>query len=497
MKLLEYRVTYPSALVELCLPPYPGTLFFSAQSSSPSSFRLPVCWGAKRKKSLLPSICVYQVCAPLLVTCKRLIHPGAPRDNLSVPQVKQNWLPIWPWLKHLLQSDIIPVPAYFVASCRENTLLRCPATISCAQRLVKTSEVIEEIQIEDLGTIVEDMSAHGVYNQQKNKNNTSKLLGNEWKEVILGMSAELNKAILVAPHTASSQETVVNILIHLKDKSLTPRGVNSRQCFSSNFRPCALTNGHHPSITSPWLKKTLATLQSTLGFHSWTCRVVTPWQTDHTNFKQESGICNCIFFQTCGIFFLQKFRIVSIFTRRTLNIYDIAGTAIIFMGRRPSTTFPPKVLTLSLPKIHSPQKWRWVQFAQMIAGLSYVFSQLVNVHSMVFLHHLVLKEAFTSNSATEEFKVTVVASCVAPFFGAGHGYNFRQSTAAWLSLPQCGTSQRITKAPIASAPIFGARHHHWSFRNCRGAALGFNLTACSCTGCYGCIQSELLPGWKK
>lgn len=199
MKLLEYRVTYPSALAELCLPPYPGTLFFSAQSSSPSSFRLPVCWGAKRKKSLLPSICVYQVCAPLLVTCKRLIHPGAPRDNLSVPQVKQNWLPIWPWLKHLLQSDIIPVPAYFVASCRENTLLRCPATISCAQRLVKTSEVIEEIQIEDLGTIVEDMSAHGVYNQQKNKNNTSKLLGNEWKEVIWGMSAELNKAILVAP----------------------------------------------------------------------------------------------------------------------------------------------------------------------------------------------------------------------------------------------------------------------------------------------------------
>lgn len=118
---------------------------------------------------------------------------------------------------------------------------------------------------------------------------------------------------------------------------------------------------------------------------------------------------------------------------------------------------------------------------------------------MMFLHHLILKEAFTSNSTKGEFKVTVVApcdTCVAPFFGAGHGQQTSGPEHCSLAFPapMWDVPCRITKAPIASAPIFGARHHHWSFRNCRGAALGFNLTACSCTGCYGCIQSELLPG---
>lgn len=50
----------------------------------------------------------------------------------------------------------------------------------------------------------------------------------------------------------------------------------------------------------------------------------------------------------------------------------------------------------------------------MIAGLSYVFSQLVNVHSMVFLHHLILKEAFTSvqkeNSKLQSLHLVVLLS---------------------------------------------------------------------------------------
>ena len=106
----------------------------------------------------------------------------------------------------------------------------------------------------------------------------------------------------------------------------------------------------------------------------------------------------------------------------------------------------------------------------MIAGLSYVFSQLVNVHSMVFLHHLILKEAFTSvqkeNSKLQSLHLVVLLSLA--LVTNGQQTSDRALQPPIFPCPNVGTSQRITKAPIASAPIFGARHHHWSFRNCRG-----------------------------
>lgn len=188
--------------------------------------------------------------------------------------------------------------------------------------------------------------------------------------------------------------TVVNILIHLKERSFTPGGVNSRQCFSRSLRPWALMKGHHPSITSPWLYYTkrhrnrnywtaptwrIATKITTakwVKFHS-VCWFAFRWdkhcnknmQKGRIHWEEEnetqkdqdpgSGICYCIFFQASWIFLLQQLSIVHIVCRGPLDIHHVASASIMFMGRRTGTTGPPKVLTLSFPEIHGPFKTCW------------------------------------------------------------------------------------------------------------------------------------------
>ena len=78
---LEVKQISPSLTFPPCkkLQPHPRL----PELSLPSSARLLVSCGANKKNKRRPSICVYQVCAPLLVTCKREMHPGAPRDSLG------------------------------------------------------------------------------------------------------------------------------------------------------------------------------------------------------------------------------------------------------------------------------------------------------------------------------------------------------------------------------------------------------------------------------
>ena len=126
------------------------------------------------------------------------------------------------------------------------------------------------------------MSAHGVYNQQKNKNNTSKLLGNEWKEVIWGMSAELNKAILVAPCCTSycfqprdcgeHFDPLEGQILDSTRSQLPP--VFLQQFFGLvHWRMGTI----RPSQVLGW-KKPLPLCNQPLGFHSWdlqSCNAVT------------------------------------------------------------------------------------------------------------------------------------------------------------------------------------------------------------------------------
>ena len=134
----------------------------------------------------------------------------------------------------------------------------------------------------------------------------------------------------------------------------------------------------------------------------------------------------------------------------------------MFMGWGSTSTGPPEVLTLSFPKIHCPRVKTPQIEVKNIYSLNVFKSKICGFGLLNRTFWLQIRHSETKENRKRTLKVPKLE---------------HRPTILELKLG-------LSKAPIASTPLFGARNNYRHFGHCRGTALGFNLTARNSAGCH-------------